>query len=114
MNAVETIDVFEYESMSREEEKTAFERFANGDSSAKEEIVLRNMRLVKHVARKYAQITTSLTIDDLVSEGVFGLVKTVERFDTKRNLRFSTYAVPWIKQSITRAIENQEGAIRVP
>ncbi len=110
----DTIDVFEYETMSKDEEIYVFRKFANGDPSAKEEIILRNMRLVRHVAGRYAQITTSLTLDDLVSEGVFGLVKAIEKFDTERNVKFSTYAVPWIKQSIKRAIENQEGVVRVP
>src|SRR5258708_23589422 len=71
-----------------------------------------NLRLVVKIAHDYANL--GLPLLDLISEGNIGLMKAVERFDTKKGGKISTYAAWWIKQSIKRALANQSKTIRLP
>jgi RNA polymerase primary sigma factor len=80
---------------------------------ARERFVLSNVRLVLSVAREY-QRRTSLELTDLVQEGVIGLMKAVENFDPGLRLKFSTYAVWWVRQAIQRAIADQGKIVRLP
>ncbi|WP_207266751.1 sigma-70 family RNA polymerase sigma factor [Pseudomonas sp. GW101-3H06] len=80
--------------------------------AARERMILSNLRLVLSIANKYRW--SALPFDDLVQEGNIGLMRAVERFDWRKGFRFSTYATWWIRQQITRAIANQERAVRVP
>lgn len=79
---------------------------------AKQELTTRNLRLVISVAREF--IHTGMPLTDLVQEGNIGLMRAVNKFDYQRNLKFSTYAVWWIKQAIRRAVYDQMALIRVP
>jgi len=79
---------------------------------ARQELTTRNLRLVISVAREFAY--TGLPLTDLIQEGNIGLMRAVEKFDYRRNLKFSTYAVWWIKQAIRRAVFEQGTLIRVP
>lgn len=79
---------------------------------AVEKLVEANLRLVVSIAKKY--IGQGVLFMDLVQEGSFGLMKAAEKFDYKRNLKFSTYATWWIKQTIIRAISNHSRTIRIP
>jgi RNA polymerase primary sigma factor len=85
-----------------------------GDLAAKQRMIEANLRLVVHVAKRYQREDHGLTLADLVQEGALGLVRAVEKFDHRRGLRFSTYAVIWIRQAIGRAIEVKGRAIRLP
>lgn len=78
----------------------------------RQQMIAGNVRLVAFIANKYK--TTALSFDDLLQEGVIGLIKAVDRFDPYRGYRFSTYAVPWIKQAISRLIVKQEKPVRLP
>jgi len=78
----------------------------------RQQMIAGNIRLVAFVANKHK--TTALSFDDLVQEGVVGLIKAVERFDPYRGFQFSTYAIPWIKQAISRLIVKQEKIVRLP
>ena len=80
--------------------------------SAKKELVQANLRLVVSIAKKY--IGQGVLFMDLVQEGSLGLIKAAEKFDYKKNFKFSTYATWWIKQTIIRAISNQSKTIRIP
>jgi len=79
---------------------------------ARQELTTRNLRPVISVAREFTY--TGLPLTDLIQEGTIGLMRAVEKFDYRRNLKFSTYAVWWIKQAIRRAVFEQGALIRVP
>ena len=102
----------QFELLSFEEEKDLTRRAAVGDKEAKQKLVNHNLRLVMSIARKYKG--TSLSFQDLVQEGTIGLMKAVDKFDPSKDFRFSTYATYWIKQTIGRALAEQNKVIRIP
>ena len=83
--------------LSQEEEKECLLKMKNGDSAAKEKLILHNMRLVAHVAKKYQNEEEE--IEDLISIGTIGLIKAVSTFNNNYANRFATYAI--------RCIENE-------
>ncbi len=94
------------------EECQLAERIAEGDPEAREMMVKANLRLVVNIARGY--LGKGLSLEDLIEEGNLGLMRAVEGFDPHMDVRFSTYASYWIKQSIRRAVMNQGKPIRLP
>jgi RNA polymerase primary sigma factor len=83
-----------------------------GDREARNRLIVHNTRLVYAVARKYFSHDPALEFDDLVQEGLLGLMRAVDKFDPARGGRLSTYALWWIRQTISRAVANS-GQIRV-
>lgn len=79
---------------------------------AKQEMITRNLRLVVSVAREFSHLGLPMT--DLIQEGNIGLMRAVDKFDYRRNLKFSTYAIWWIKQAMRRAVFEQSALIRIP
>lgn len=98
--------------LSRSEEDALARKVKKGDVLAKKRLIEANMRLVISVARAYR--CNHLPMEDLVSEGAVGLIYAAERFDPSRGFRFTTYAMHWIRQSISRAVESKSKAIRLP
>jgi len=81
---------------------------------AEEELVQRNIRLVVKWALKFGSHAQHLDLEDLVQEGMIGLMKAIQKFDLDTNRRLSTYATWWIRQSILRAIADGDKIIRYP
>ncbi|NIS80902.1 MAG: sigma-70 family RNA polymerase sigma factor [Anaerolineales bacterium] len=81
-------------------------------SAARERLLMANTRLVVSVAKKYRN--RGLPFIDLVQEGIIGLMRATKKYDPDRGTRFSTYATWWIRQAITRAIDNHARTIRLP
>ncbi len=96
----------------RHEESILAAKIANGDSSALKRLIEGNLRLVVRIAKAMWKPPHSLM--DLIQEGNIGLVKAAERFDGDKNVKFSTYAVWWIRQAISRSLVNTGRHIRLP
>ena len=79
---------------------------------ARQDLILANLRLVFSVARRYQNL--GLATEDLIQEGMAGLLQAVEKYDWHRGAKFSTYAVWWIRQAVTRALSNHSRTIRLP
>jgi len=94
------------------EERRLARRIERGDLAAKDRLVSSNLRLVASVARRH--VGRGLPMEDLLQEGVVGLIRATEKYDWRRGTRFSTYAVPWIRQAITHALASTSRMVRLP
>jgi len=101
-----------YPLLTFQEEQELGQRISEGDQAAHRRMIECNLRLVVSVAKRY--LRAGLPILDLVQEGNIGLMRAVARFDYTRGYRFSTYAIWWIRQAITRALADKGHLIRVP
>ena len=105
-------DIRKHEILTKEEEQELLIRAKGEDESAKQKLILSNLRLVVNVAKNYCN--KGLGFIDLISEGNFGLIHAIDKFDYTKGYRFSTYAVWWIKQAIAKAIISKGREIRIP
>jgi RNA polymerase primary sigma factor len=93
------------------DERRLSRRMEHGDRCAREQMVTRNLGLVYAVAREYRG--RGVAFEDLAQEGTTGLVRAVDRFDHHRGLKFSTYAMWWIRRAVIDAIGDGR-TIRIP
>ncbi len=105
-------DIRQYPLLTPQQERALAQRCAAGDEEAIRQMVSANLRLVVSVAREYAGRGVPLL--DLVQEGSIGLLAAARKFDYTLDYRFSTYATKWIRQGITRCLENHTQLIRIP
>jgi RNA polymerase primary sigma factor len=105
-------DLDRYPMPNYDEQVELAKRVTAGDEEAKKQMVAANLRLVLHWARRYQDRGVEMT--DLVQEGVFGLLRAVEKFDWERGFKFSTYATWWIRQALQRAVQQHGRTIRIP
>ena len=108
MNAIKNVPL-----LTADQEKDLAVKYAAGDKKAKDKLIEANLRLVVMAAKKY-NLHTSLPFEDLIQEGNVGLMRAVDTFDVSKGFRFSTYAMYWIKQAISRTMLNNGRTIRVP
>lgn len=100
------------ELLTADQEKELARKISGGDGTARDRMIVCNLRLVVKIAKRY--MNRGLPLLDLIEEGNVGLIKAVERFQVSKECRFSTYATWWIRQSIERALVNQVRTIRLP
>jgi RNA polymerase primary sigma factor len=105
-------DLNKHETLSTLEEQMLLRRIKVGDHAAIKRLVLGNLRFVISVARKYQG--RGLPLLDLVNEGNIGLYKAAKRFDESKDVKFISYAVWWIRQSIQKALFEHVGSVRIP
>jgi RNA polymerase primary sigma factor len=98
--------------LTAEEEIELAQRIERGDLAAKERMINSNLRLVVSQARRYQG--HGLPMEDLVQEGMLGLIRAVEKFDWRRGFKFSTYGTLWIRQALQRGLQNHGRTIRLP
>ena len=89
-----------------------FDRAIDGYLAAREHMTTANLKLALSVAKKY--LYTEEPFDDLIQEANMGLMKAVDKFDWRRGFRFSTYATPWIRQSVQRYVADKCSVVRIP
>ena len=94
------------------EEIELAKRIERGDLDAKDTMISANLRLVVSQARRYQG--HGLPLEDLIQEGMLGLIRAVEKFDWRRGFKFSTYGTLWIRQAIQRGLQNSGRTIRLP
>ena len=101
-----------YPLLTKEEEIVLAKRVEQGDLEAKGRMINSNIRLVVSIARRYQG--QGMPFADIVQEGMFGLIRAVEKFDHRKGFKFSTYATWWIRQAIQRGLDNRARTIRLP
>jgi len=105
-------DINRYEVLTDEQERTLVKAVQEGKPGAADKLVTANLRFVVSVARRYRG--RGLSYLELINEGNIGLLKAARRFDMAMNVKFISYAVWWIRQSIQRALFEQAGTVRIP
>ncbi len=105
-------DISVYPLITREEEVTLAQRIRKSDQEALDKLVRSNLRFVVSVAKKYQNQGVSLS--DLINEGNLGLIRAAHKFDETKGIKFISYAVWWIRQSILQALAEQSRIVRVP
>ena len=96
----------------KEEYDQLFGDFNKGYESAKQELIERHIRLVASIALKFRQV--NVPMEDVMAEGIHGLIIAIEKFDHTRGIKLSTYAAWWIRQRIQRFVSKMAEAVSIP
>ena len=106
------VDISRIPTLSVIEEEKLVRSMKKGDKKAKDKLIQANLRFVVSVAKQYQH--RGLPLLDLINEGNIGLIKAADRFDETRGFKFISYAVWWIRQSITDALTEQGHVVDLP
>ena len=98
--------------LTKDQEQRLARRVEAGDAAARERMIEANLRLVVSIAKHYRGHGVPLI--DLIQDGTIGLIRAVEKFDWRRDLKFSTYATWWIRQAVQRSVHTHSRSIRLP
>ena len=98
--------------LTRDEEYELAKKVRKGDPKARERLVSSNLRFVVKIAKAYQNRGISLV--DLINEGNLGLIRAVGKFDERKDVRFISYAIWWIRQALLRSIAEQSKIVRLP
>lgn len=105
-------DIRRFSLLTPTEEIDLARQAAAGDERARRKLVESNLRLVIAIARRYT--STGVPLIDLIQEGNLGLMRAAEKFDYRRGCHFGTYATYWIRQAVSRAVDEQSRLIHLP
>ena len=105
-------DISKIKLISAEEEVDLAGRIHKGDINARDCLINANLRFVISVSKQYQN--QGLSLSDIINEGNLGLIKAAERFDETMGFKFISYAVWWIRQSITQAVAENMRIVRLP
>jgi RNA polymerase primary sigma factor len=101
-----------YIALDRETERTLADRARRGDDQAAWTLAMANQNFVRSLAQRY--LRPEIELDDLVAEGMVGLIEAARRFDADRGVKFITYGAWWIKRSLLRFLRTFEHPVHVP
>lgn len=96
-------DIKNYKPLSTDEERKLALEIKKGNKKALDKLVTSNLKFVVNIAKKYKD--SGVPFSDLISEGNIGLIRAAQKFDETKNVRFISYAVWWVKNSIQECIE---------
>jgi RNA polymerase primary sigma factor len=105
-------EISKFNLLTTEEELVLVAKIEKGDEKARNKLVKANLRFVISVAKQYQN--QGLSLSDLINEGNLGLIRATRSFDLTRGFKFISYAVWWIRQSITQAIINNSRIVHLP
>jgi RNA polymerase primary sigma factor len=105
-------DINRFRMLSEDEERDIIKAVQQDDTTAITTLITSNLRFVVSVARRYRG--RGLSFLELINEGNIGLLKAAKRFDLENRVKFISYAVWWIRQSIQKALFGQTGTVRIP
>lgn len=104
--------ISEYKPLSREEEYKLGKKIQRGDKKALEKLVLANLKFVVTIANKYK--ISGIPLADLINQGNVGMLEAAKRFNPEKGVKFISYAVWWIRQSIIQSLAEQSGTVKLP
>jgi RNA polymerase primary sigma factor len=105
-------EISKYKALPIEDEAKLAVKIRGGDRDALDRLVKSNLRFVVSVSRNYQN--QGLPLIDLINEGNLGLIRAAKRFDEKKNFKFISYAVWWIRQAILQALAEQSRIVKLP
>src|SRR5690348_17665871 len=113
----ESLDVYlteigRHRLLDKDEERQLARLVEAGDDGARRRMIESNLRLVVSIAKHFRGHGVPLT--DLIQDGTVGLIRAVDKFDWRRDLKFSTYATWWIRQAVQRGLADKARAVRLP
>lgn len=117
MDTLDLINKVDTSVLTPEEEQEYFKRIEQGDEQAKEEFANHNLRLVVAIATHNfaSQSKRKLySMNDVIQEGIIGLMIAIDKFEWRKGFKFSTYATDWIYQTIDRAIDGAGRTVKIP